>query len=234
MTIKQYKKIFSVTAKIIIVIVFFICATYVILNAAGYKIIISRRSIVQTSMIVIKALPKGVILTVDGAVQNNTLSSWRVSGLQPGNHEIEIKKAAYNKWTKSLYIEPGQSAIYENISLFLDEPTITTIGEDIDSNLVTKLNQTKKGERIAIINNEISLDGVLVTRLSTSLTNPQIFPDNYHISYIADNYLHIIDIDGTNDNKILAIPNDSQYIFLDGGSSIVYQDGDKVKIATIR
>lgn len=234
MTIKQYKNIFSVVAKIILFIAFAVSATYIILNAAGYKINISNREIVQTSMIIVKAQPKGAILKLDGALQNNLTNSWRLVGLQPGIHEIAITKDGYQDWNKSVNLEPSQTAIYENVLLFLKDASVIELGEDTNTNLVSKLKQTKPDDRIIIKDSEMSFEGMLVTRLSTQISNPQVYPDDYHITFISDNFLHAIDIDGANDQKLVSMPNDAQYLFLDSGSRVLFQDGDKVKIATIR
>lgn len=232
----KVKKALSLAAKILLVFIFLFVAVLTILSAAGYKIELASKEVVLTSMIAVKATPRNATLFIDG-VQKDSLytASWRVGGLTPGKYKIRVEALGYHTWEQDVEIKAGETSINEDVTLFLVEPTIEELSADTSGGVVSKLNNATKNEDIVVSkDNEIFYNGILVTRLLKPINNVQIYPDEMHMSYISEGKLHIVDIDGSNDIVLISMPDDAPYLFLNGGTQVVYQTDDKIQKATIR
>jgi len=233
MSNKIHKSI-SIIAKIVLAIAFAISATLVILSASGYQIELTKGGIVQTAMIVVKALPKQAVLSINGKIYEPD-NLWRVPSLPAGNYTIEVSKPNYNIWTKSVYVDAGQTALYEDVILFLLKPIETAVENNSEkSKFINDLNNQKTDSALIVTNNEILLEGSLVTRFSKPIYNAKIFPDDAHITFISDNQFHIIDIDGSNDIALFDLKNDAKYLFVGSGQSVLCLEGDKLRQVRIR
>jgi len=232
---KRTKSFLSFLLRALLAIVFIVAALLIILSASGYRLQIAQRKVVQTAMVVVKALPRDTQVILDGEVQNSSSSTlWRITNLEAGKHEVAVKKDGYITWGHQTVLEPGQTALYQDVLLFLQKPNIEIVSENDQSGLIARLKQSKPETRIIIKNNELYLDDIFVSRFLSTVTNPQLLADEAHISYITNNKFHVIDIDGTNDVELFGIPDNSPYILLNGSSQVLFQDGTTLKTATIR
>jgi len=234
---EKTKRILSLSLKIILIVIFMLSAAAVIFTASGYKIEIKSKKVIQTSMIVIKVLPRDSDVKINGEIQSkdNTI---RAANLQPGKYIIDVSRANYRNWENEVLLDAGQTALFEDIVLFLKNPLIESVSSIDQSNYSSRLNRPRTNDNIQVKNNkvynELYFNEKLITRISGSIANAQLYPDDAHISFISDNKLHIIDIDGKNDNVLFKITKDSPYVFLDGGTKVLFQEGMDLKIATIR
>jgi hypothetical protein len=227
-------KSYVLVNKLVLALFFVVPAMFVIFSAAGYRFDLRDKAIFQTAMIVVKALPKNTVLSINGQVHSSD-NLWRVNNLTPGAYDIEVSKPGYNIWSNSVNIEAGQTALFEDVVLFLTQPVETVVdNNDEKTKFVRELTNQKINETLTNDQNEIVFEGNLVTRYSKEIFNAQLYSDNAHITFIADNEFHVIDIDGSNDFTLFKLKNDSKYLILNGGQNILCLDGEKLRMVKIR
>ena len=233
MSNKIHKSV-SLIGRIALVVMFVVAATMVILSAAGYRLELTNKEFVQTAMIAVKALPRNANLTINGQIYEPD-NLWRINNLNPGRYDIEVSKPTYNSWEKTVTIEAGQNALYEDVILFLTKPTESPVDSNTEkSRLVTDLNNQKPATELVHNKNEIYFDSNLVTRYSSEIFNAQVYSDNAHVTFISGDKFHVIDLDGSNDNVLFDLKNDSKYILLNGGQNVLCLEGDKLRMMKIR
>ncbi len=185
-------------------------------------------------MIVVKALPRNTVLTVNSKVYEPD-NLWRIPNLNPGEYSLEVSKPSYNPWSHTVKIEAGQTAIFEDVVLFLLKPTETPIENNTEkAKLISDLNNQRTDTSVVVEDNEITFDGELVTRYSKDIFNAKLYADEAHITFIADNQFHVIDLDGSNDLALFSLKNDSKYLLLNGGQTVLCLEGDKLRQVRIR
>lgn len=228
----KHNRFLPTIMKTVLVCLFFVAAIIVILSAAGYRLQPDSRLVVQTSMIVVKSLPKGTTLTVNGKTEEG-FTNWRVGSLQPGSYNVTVAKEGYRAWERTLQIDPGQTALFEDVLLFLNEPVIADIEGNQNEGFVSRLTNSESDSDIVIDGPELYYLGTLVTRLSGPISNARLYPDGAHIAYIYDNGFWVTDLDGSNSERLFDIAGDSPYVFLNGGRQILFQNNALLKTATI-
>jgi len=230
---QKIRKFISLSLSAMLILLFIVCAGSIIFGAAGYRIESKSRKIYQTSMVVVKSQPRDATCILDG-VEQAGMSVWRISNVAPGNHKISVAKEGYQNWMQTFAVTAGETKIYEDIVLFLRNPTPIASEKNNNQNLFNKLLEQNVDDRI-IVKNETELwyNDELVTRFSQKVAGIKLYPDNRHVAYISKRELHIIDIDGSNDMAIIKLPSDN-YMFLDSGATVVYIDGEELKSAKIR
>jgi len=233
----MYKKrhwVRVVVGRVAFLIAFFTIATLVIISAAGLKIELKERRVVQTSMIIVSAQPVDATLSLDGEMQDGK-SPWRLNGLMSGVHKLEIAKKGYDKWSKNINLSPGETALVEEPILYLTAPTELPLDADNQDGLVANLDKLESDSKIKIINgNELWRDNKLVTRVSQAIYKPRTYQDDQHISFLSGGWLHIIDIDGSNDYTPVQLDENDNYLFTNKGMTLVYKKGGIIRALKVR
>jgi hypothetical protein len=232
----MYKKksiFYNLLPQTLIAIIFIMVAIWVILTAAGFKIEIKNRRLVQTSLIAVKSDPRDAVLSIDGQIQIGN-SPWRVPNIVPGNHYIEVAKIGYVKWSKNIQLAPGETALLDSPLLFLEVPIAKELSSDEQSSLLEKINNIEQDSRIVVSDNELRVDSILVTRLSTNISQARFYQDENHISFVSGGWLHIIDIDGANDYTPAKMSDNDNYLFVDKGNTAIVKRGEKLESIAIR
>ena len=223
-----------VIGRVAFLIAFFTIATLVVISAAGLKIEFKERRVIQTSMIIVSSEPSDATLTLDGEIQNGK-SPWRLNNLLSGVHQLEITKKGYSKWLKNIQLSPGETALVDEPILYLSSPSEIPLDANYQNDLVANLDKLEEDNSIKITNgNELWRDNKLVTRVSQEIFKPRTYRDDQHISFISSGWLHIIDIDGTNDYTPVQLDENSNYLFINKGMTLVYKKGDMVSALKIR
>jgi len=202
--------------------------------AGGYRIELSERKITQTGQIALSYTPKDAIALIGGEIYTSNIPL-KAEQKNPGEYVIEVSKQGYKTWKKSVKLEAGQTLHYTSIVLFYDNPVIDDTTYASDDALLSQLDQEYSNSNFTIINkNELWYGDNLVTRYSTDIYKPSLYPDNQHISLITGGKFHIIDTDGSNDQALFDINEQSKYVFINNGTSVLIQDQDSVKVYHIR
>lgn len=97
---------------------FLISAPVVVLYTAGYRLNVRAGKIVQTGLISVSSVPKGVSVIVDGTPLNAHTPTL-VDNVFPGEHRVRLVKDGYSAWEKTLPVSSRTTTFVTNVVLFL-------------------------------------------------------------------------------------------------------------------
>lgn len=218
----RVKNIYYTIGVFIFIIAGFFCITY----ATGYKVDISTRNLVQTSMIVVQTD------NADISLDNKPVGTGKVvlRDLKSGHYNIDISKEGYHSWNRAIDLVPGEAEIIDDDILFKTEivPQEYTVTEPgFFANL-------SDAQNLSTVSNELYQNSNFVTRFTEEIKGVCWYSDRRYIAYTYDNHLKIIETDGTNEVLILEKNSDTPAVFTNSGRSVVYENNGKVYKADIR
>lgn len=232
--LKKYSKLIKIIRRVLFILCFTAVAIVVLISAAGLRIELKGKKIVQTSLIVASSQPIDAKFWFDGEARDGR-SPWRVSGVMAGVHELKVTKDGYNSWAKTINVMPGETALIDEPILFLSQPEHVSLDSEDQNGLLTKLNKLDQTDDLIVKSDtELWWRGQLVTRMSSPIFQPRMYQDDRHISFISDGGLHLIDIDGSNVYSPVKLSENEGYIFINKGTTLVYKIGDKISALRIR
>jgi Tol biopolymer transport system component len=105
-----------------LVLLFIITVPLIIFYAVGYRFSPSRGIFIYGGSITIKSNPSRVDILIDGEmISKNRVSflnnSYHISGINPGEHLIEVKTSGFRPWTKKAAVSSGVSSEFWNVLL---------------------------------------------------------------------------------------------------------------------
>lgn len=106
---------------LILVVLFFTVAPYLVLYSLGYRIDFENRKIVATGGIYLRILPSGVSVLVDGRPSNTTgvfSNAVFIQNLLPKEHAVLVTKNAHYDYQKNISVKEKEVTKLENIILF--------------------------------------------------------------------------------------------------------------------
>ena len=104
---------------------FLVVTPVIILYALGY------RPGGQTGVLFVETVPRGASVSVDGKFIG--ASPEAKGNMAAGTAVLEITRASYQPWKKTVLISPSQSTEFRAIRLFLKQPVIQQIAAEVDS-----------------------------------------------------------------------------------------------------
>lgn len=229
------KKIFSLILVIIFGLFFVAVASYLLILANGYKINLQAKKIQKTGMIYLKSDPKDVEIYLDGKLINSKIPA-RISYLLPRRYTAEVKKLGFSNWSKTMNIESGQVAVCQNIVLFKNNPDLALANKEEIAALENGLKNDSNELGLKIKDGEIWWGDDLITRMSDPIKKVSFWNDKNHILFQIKNEIRIMDLDATNNIKLVELTNDqaSNWLTQNSGKYLIYQDAEIVKKAEIK
>lgn len=105
-----------------LVVLFFLIAPSIVLYARGFRFDIKRGVFVHGGAINIKSNPQSVDVTLNGELTqakklNRINNSYNITGLIPGNYEIEVSADGFNTWEKKIDVHSDVSSEFWNVLL---------------------------------------------------------------------------------------------------------------------
>jgi hypothetical protein len=197
--------------------------------ANGYIINLKSKSVLKTGMIYLKTDPRDVQIYLNNEF-NSSKSPTKISNLTAGRYDIKISKDKYQDWQKTLTVEEGLVNIEDNVVLFLKDAVNYPVSDD-EKNAFNKLpNQLLTSDVKIIDNSEIWVPDPdnagqekLVTRLSTPIKSAIYYSDKQHILFQIKNEIHVVDLDGSNNIKLIELPSeDTATFFVDQKGEFLY------------
>jgi len=96
----------------------------IVLYAQGYRLDLSKRVVKKTGMILVKSIPEGAKVYLDGKLITATNSP--ISNLKLGNYHLKIEKEGYASWEKDVPVKEG---LVTNLTALLPplSPSLTTV-----------------------------------------------------------------------------------------------------------
>ena len=213
----------------IIFVLFVGCGITIITYAAGYKIDISQKSILQTGLISIQTKTQDSKIYVDG----NPIGEGGVTlrNLEPKNYSIVVQADGFNDWATKVDLQPGEATIVSDIILFRLNPKAVEDKSSITSNSLSDLSDT---QNLNCSSGEIYANGKFVTRLNNNPTGLSWYADRGYIAFTYNGKLMIIQTDGSNLVEITDKSSNSPVIFTSSGKYMIYEHNGKIYKAEIR
>ncbi len=112
---------------------FLVTAPIVVLYTAGFRYSPGGHRLVRIGLLSVSTVPKGAAVSVDGKRERDT-TPLLIDSLLPGEHAIEIVKAGYEPWRKTLSVEESETTFVNKVVLFSkDTPAVVTSGTFVDA-----------------------------------------------------------------------------------------------------
>ena len=113
-----------------LVLLFFVIAPVVIMNARGYRFDTSRGVFVYSGTITLKTNPQNIQMKlnnkeIDSAKLDRINNSHNLTGLLPGDYNIEISAPGFSTWSKKTDVHSGLSSEFWNVILVRQNYTRT-------------------------------------------------------------------------------------------------------------
>lgn len=183
----------------------FVVVFILLVQANGYQIDFHRLQLNKIGLLFIHPNPVDVTAVLSSGKlerQNQNL----VAELPSGQYTVVLTKTGYRPWQQSVSIQAGRSSAFPFATLYLTEPTLLeqrapTVNELISPLVDEKLNASG-GE---LWYTKKSTD-VLITRYLPSVRSARLF-DSGHVLVQLGSEIHIVDIDGSNDQVLLTLPD---------------------------
>lgn len=224
-------KIISKTLQYILLIAFFISCSFVIISyASGYKLDLTKRNFVPTSLVsIITDSQENQIY-----LNNESYGKGRVvvRDLKKGDYDLTVKRDGYLDWSRKIILKADEAQTINDVILFKVNPQSQQFDDSVKKEDVVKLADITG----LIVNSsgEIYNEGNLVTRYSADVKGLCWYEDRRYISFTMDGKLNIIDLEGMNRFELLDKDSDTPVLYIDSGRSVVYEHQGKLMRANIR
>lgn len=204
-----------------------------LVQANGYEINFHRLTLTKIGLLFIHPNP----LDASASLSFGKLSKQGqnlVAALTPGQYVVMLTKPNYRPWSATVSIQAGRSNAFPFATLYLAEPTLleqrSASAQELTSPLVDPTLTAEQGELW-----HRTRDGQgLVTRYFPSIRSARLFDAGHALVQLGAE-IHIIDLDGSNDQVLLTLGDDRQRRFLPLDSKTIgLLDIDQVTIYRIR
>ena len=220
-----------------IFLVIAIVAGYLIFIANGYILNLKSKTIEQTGMIYLKSSPRGVNIYLNNELKGSK-TPIKLGELTSGRYDIKVSQDTYQDWQKSLNVEKGFVNAEDSIVLFYKDPIDSLVTEEekeafkkLPNKLLNADIKIMELSEIWVPDPENSDKNILVTRLSQPIKKAVYYSDKKHIIFQVGSEIRVIDLDGSNNLKLVALPSEDSIEFHvdDSGQYLFYQVKDELK-----
>lgn len=204
--IKENEKAFWNTAAFLLRTLLTIVVVVILLvQANGYVINFQNLTVTKIGLLYIHPNPADATASLSWGMfekQGQNL----VAQLVPGQYTVTLSRPDYLSWQQTVSIEAGRSTAFPFATLYLAQPSLleqrTPALDELKSPLVD--------QKLEVVGEEIwhtkKGQPVLVTRYSRSVRSARLF-DAGHVLLQLGSEIHIVDIDGSNDQLLLTLPD---------------------------
>lgn len=98
-------------------LLFFLFAPILLLATAGYRIDVSRHTLIKTSTIVLSLQTVPDVIVLDNKARHPRDTTIRFNALTPGIHFLHIEKSGYYPWEKTLSVTSGEAVSLADIHM---------------------------------------------------------------------------------------------------------------------
>ena len=231
---KRLKEI--IIGQSIVTLVIVVASLSLIFYGFGYKIDWKNFSIIHTGIIYLTFQPKDADVYINN--EKKSESSPFDTNLLPGRYSVSIKHDGYQSWNSSVAIEADKVLSIKNVVLFRENPEINLVTEQSEIDAINtpydSLVKNPQGD-LTSNNYEIWVGEKLVTRYSVPISNVIWYPGRDYVAYQQGDDIRIVATDGTNDVKLVDLPDNliSKFIFSWDGAYLLYKDSEGYKKARV-
>lgn len=101
-------------------VIFLLVVPMLILLLNGYRLDVRNHHIYKTGLLVITTQPKAETVVFDGRMIGFRTNPFRITGVVPGEHQLEIRASGYVSWKKAVTVLSGQVTQVDAVQLFRD------------------------------------------------------------------------------------------------------------------
>lgn len=215
-----------------LVVSFVLLASLILLEANGYRINRQTWRLEKTALIILDGTPDQVELSYNGKTANVNLPV-RISKLVPGQYDLVLNVNGRGEWSKNLQLAGGEAKKIQNIILFIDQPQATPLGSE--QSVLDNITQSYKNQssNLVIKNNEIWYLDRLVTRFGDPILGAVLARDKNHIIYQMDQEIRVMELDGSNNNLLAQLQQNTPTVFALSGNKLEFIDNNIASEATI-
>jgi len=210
---------------------FLLLASWLVLTASGFRFNPASRRLVKTAYLRIRSEPRQVEVYLNGKLIA-TKTPVEHKRLLPGSYDLKLEKPGFYTWGKTINLIPSQAILLTEIALFRSAAPV----EPASASEASELSSVKKSDDLYFQDGEIFTADFLVTRLSRDVLAVTWYPGKHYVVYQVGREIRTVEIDGSNDFKLVELGSDkpSVFQFSGDGERLIFQDGDKVKKLTLR
>ncbi len=152
----------------------------------GYRYDFEQNEVIKTSVVDLCIIPGDADLYLDGSLYGNNACQ-KIFGIGIGAHTLDVKKDGYYEWSKDLYLDNMNAALYSQI-LLIPKPEFytTTIFEKGVSTVWISPNQS----HFAIYDNTLGAIKIF-SATGSAPTIVEVSSDVSEINWIDDNNLAV-------------------------------------------
>lgn len=231
---RKHSSISNFLIRVLFFLIFCLIALIAIIYSLGFNINWQHFRIKETGIIYLDSS----IGAIDANVQVNGVFKKKLPAsftkMPEGHYLATITKPDFISWSKNFEVYPSKVSVWEDVVLIKENINVRTASDEEVSQLNRQIDEPLD-KTIVINDNELWVNNQLVTRFSDNITNAIWYPDGAHLVYQIKNKIKIIEIDGKNETELarLSTDNPSIFRFLAKGKELLYQNGDRIFVATI-
>jgi|GEM_PF-5665077 len=215
------------------VVIFSLISFIALVVSLGYKVDYANGTLQQTSLVEIDGPVENVPLQVllNGQVMAGQLPA-KISGLQPGDYTITVKRDGYAPWQQNISLAPNQRVVLPNVFLTYAKITPHAVASIAIND--SRFNNQDTHDIQIQNENELWVNGKFITRTTDNLYNAQWLPGYNLITVQAGPQILLIDpsIDATTQEQtFVMLPTNEvvSYFFLNDGQQLVYRTQKQVE-----
>lgn len=214
---------------------FVLIGGFLVISANGYKINWSGLTLQKTGLISLRSQPNNVQVMINGKLKSQK-TPYVLDQLLPGWYDIEVTKAQYQTWSRTIQVSGGFASNYNNIILFLTDPIIKEGTQDDASTLSNLQTPTDLGFSDYDIFRNVNGSSVDIARLSQKILAAYWYSDHSHVVYQVGNEINICEFDGQDAHLLIKLDSSdpAKIDFKDGGKTMLVGQDDKVYEVKIR
>ncbi len=220
----------------IVTLIILVTSLSLIFYGFGYKIDWKHFAIKHTGIIYLSFQPKDADVYINN--EKKSESSPFDMNLLPGRYSVSVKNDGYYSWNSAVTVEADKVLTIKNVVLFRENPEITQVTKQSEIDTINTpfdlLVKNPQGD-LSSNNYEIWIGDKLVTRYSIPISHVIWYPGREYVAYQQNNAIRIVDKDGTNDVKLVDLPDNlaAKFIFSWDGAYLLYKDSEGYKKAKI-
>lgn len=112
-------------------LLFLVLAPAVVLYAVGYRVDVTNWSVYRTGIFVVASTPRGARVSINGELAGYT--PMRIEHLRPDTYTVAVDRDGYGRWQKQLTIRASEAVIVDDIVLFPNTLSVTSLDHTIPS-----------------------------------------------------------------------------------------------------
>jgi len=187
----------------ILVLLFLLTVPVIILNAKGYRFDKDRGVFVHSGTVTFKSNPQTVDVKLNNEIfeskkLNRINSSFNVSGIVPGEYNIQISAPDFQTWNKKTQVHSGLASEFWNVLLVRNDYEKT----ELNTPEIKKFFTSPKNDLLAYITNKENDLTIKIFNITTSLVDQEINFSGWE--FIEDAKKE--NIEWSPDNSFLSVP----------------------------